>query len=515
MGATKIITVTFVAASVPSGQVTSDSLASTGTVDTYGDPTSDATSSASIRITHPAVSVTKTLHAGQDTAVQAGQPVTFDIAVTNTGDTTLTTVPLTDTYDSTTLAFDSASPAVDSASAGTVHWNNLGTLAPGASTTLTVNFTAITNPAGQITTNTVTVPSATDIYGDHPADPTAAADIKVTKPAVSVTKTRLTDGAIQSGEPVVFEIDVTNSGDTTLTDIPVTDSYDADHLAFFMSTLGIPSVMSTGLVTWDVTPIELAPGATFGGFVAFVATGPLPGLTTVNNASISGAIDENGDVAPDATSHDSVDITSPSVAITKTLAAGQDHDVQVGDTVDYDVVVTNTGDTTLTTVPVADTFDGAHLTWLGASPSADTVSGNVASWSNVGPLTPGQTTTLSVSFTASAVGSAILNSADTSGTDVNGDPAPPVAASDSTLRVSTPGIAITKTPHAGQDLQIQVGEHGRLRHHRHQHGRHDADRADRHRHVGRRRVRLRRRIADAGRRRQQRRDVHGGRARPR
>ena len=48
-------------------------------------------------------------HAGQDTTIQVGQAVGFDLTVTNSGDQTLTVVPLADTFNSAHLTYSTAS----------------------------------------------------------------------------------------------------------------------------------------------------------------------------------------------------------------------------------------------------------------------------------------------------------------------------------------------------------------------------------------------------------------------
>ncbi len=110
---------TFTAIAVPAGQVTTDTAAVTGVRDVFNDPAPDDADSADVRITNPDVAIAKALHAGQDTAVQAGQTVTYDITVTNSGDTTLVTVPVTDTYDDAVLAFISSAPSAGRAQAPT------------------------------------------------------------------------------------------------------------------------------------------------------------------------------------------------------------------------------------------------------------------------------------------------------------------------------------------------------------------------------------------------------------
>jgi uncharacterized repeat protein (TIGR01451 family) len=72
-----------------------------------------------------------------------GETINFTIRITNTGTTTIASVPLTDTYQSTFLSFVSAVPAPDNSNDdGLLNWSNLATLAPGESVSVVVNFTA-------------------------------------------------------------------------------------------------------------------------------------------------------------------------------------------------------------------------------------------------------------------------------------------------------------------------------------------------------------------------------------
>ena len=73
------------------------------------------------------------------------------------------------------------------------------------------------------------------------------------------------------------------------------------------------------------------------------------------------------DPANDATDTATVELTRGGVDVTKSLAAGQDPVVQVGQTVTYDITVTNTGDIDLATVPLADEFDSAVFAFTTAT----------------------------------------------------------------------------------------------------------------------------------------------------
>ncbi len=73
----------------------------------------------------------------------AGFRITSDQTGCGSLEEDITYLPLTDTYNSSELQYLSASPAPDSVAAGTLTWNNLGTLYAGGTKTVTVNFRAL------------------------------------------------------------------------------------------------------------------------------------------------------------------------------------------------------------------------------------------------------------------------------------------------------------------------------------------------------------------------------------
>ena len=297
------------------------------------------------------------MRAGQDATIQAGQTTTFDIRVTNSGDTTLTTVPLTDTYDSARLAYVSAVPCENTSSAGTAHWDNLGTLRPGQSTTVTATFRALSSCPGQVTTDTVTVSGATDINTDPAPVANASADIAISAPSLTLTKERVADQDpyIQLGQHVTFALTVRNTGNTTLETVPLGDTWDPDHLAFVSATE--PYSLAADSVGWTLGPI--APGTSATVQLRLIAVGDTPQHSTTDTATVIGALDENHDRVNDAISTATINITKPAITVTKRLQTDQDAFVQVRETVTYEIVVGNSGDIELETVPLSDVFDPA------------------------------------------------------------------------------------------------------------------------------------------------------------
>ncbi len=68
--------------------------------------------------------------------------------------------------------------------------------------------------------------------------------------AVVVEKDQVTSDPIQSGQQVVYRITVRNTGDSTLTNVPLKDLYDASKLQFISATV-FPSSTTGGVITWD------------------------------------------------------------------------------------------------------------------------------------------------------------------------------------------------------------------------------------------------------------------------
>jgi len=120
--------------------------------------------STGFTVVRPSVSVvkTKTAPAGASTI---NSNVTYNIAVTNTGLSPITTLPLQDIFNSSSLQYQSATPVPTSTAAGLLSWSNIsgGSLAPGATVNVSVTFTilAANNPVN----NTARVENASDNLG--------------------------------------------------------------------------------------------------------------------------------------------------------------------------------------------------------------------------------------------------------------------------------------------------------------------------------------------------------------
>ena len=262
---------------------------------TYTDPT-DATdvTSDTASIPMPAgtggIRVSDTLLTSSPTLV--GNTVQFSLTVVNTGSTNLPTVTLTNSFPTNALTFVSASVTNSSIAAGTnLVWGNLGPLTPGQSTNIVLTFTASGSAAPATDTATA---NGGAVSGS------ASATVTITRPAITVTKTKLspTNNVVSIGSNVVFQIIVTNSGDTSVSSIPLQDDYSAAAFEYVSATIP-PNGAGGGTLIWNnIATNSLAAGAAITNLVTMKVVGQ--GYPAYNTAHSDFATDANNNSVPAA-----------------------------------------------------------------------------------------------------------------------------------------------------------------------------------------------------------------------
>ncbi len=411
----------------------------------------------------PGVEVTKTLVTPSSGLAHVNDTVSFQITIRNTGNTTLTEVPLVDTYDSAYLTNPSPSLTPDGAIPGSLTWNDInqavGDLAPGDTATLTIDFDAkagTQNEPGDVTTNTATVSGAKDQNQKSPPDAADSADVEISNPSFTITKERITpaapDDIITVGEQVAYRITIANTGDTALVTVPLVDTFDSSKLTLVSSSISPDGNTPAGTLTWnDLTGSGvLAPNTSISVDLTFEAIASTAGAITTNTARSEGVVDENNETLPTQEDSANVRITNPCVSITKTIQG--DSIVPVGGTVTYEIVVTNCGDTTLVTIPVKDTFPTAYLDYASStlSPTTTDESTGIITWDDVtgtGSLAPNASLSFTVSFDAkvSSHPNKLVNRVETQQpTDENGDHPQDDWDEDNTLIITRPEVTVTK-----------------------------------------------------------------------
>ncbi|MCB9371775.1 MAG: hypothetical protein H6518_03230 [Microthrixaceae bacterium] len=400
----------------------------------------------------PSIAVAKTVYQGHDGGAQCpggelvqgatGAEVTYCFVVTNDGDTTLADVTLADV----TLGVDETDMDVVA--------GDLSSLAPGQSATL--SFEGVLD--GDLLNTVEVTGTPVDDQGDPIAgvDPVTdddTAEVDDVSPSITIEKSvhaGHTGGddcpgdphvALRNGDDVTYCFVITNDGEATL-----------DPVTFSDPALGLTEADVEVRSGSFADP--LVPG---GVIVAYHEATVADDLTNV--ATVTGTpVDDGGDPLPGAdpvTDDDvaTVDEVAPAVTVDKTVYQGWDDGAGcegeelvhglAGDAVTYCFVVTNTGDTPLDPIVVADgdlDVGTADLTVVGGGP--------------VAPLAPQASVTLYVETT---VDGDLVNTVDVSGTPVdgNGDPLPevPDVVDDDTAEVVqvAPSVTVEKTVYQGHD----------------------------------------------------------------
>ncbi|MBJ7883081.1 DUF7507 domain-containing protein, partial [Gelidibacter salicanalis] len=203
------------------------------TVTASSDQAPDATDDLDIPIAQdPLMTVVKSSTTTEVTV--AGQVIPYSYLVTNTGNVTLTGISLSDDN-------------VDADPAG-----GDATLAPGATTTFTANYTvtqADIDAGGNVTNNVV---ASSNEAPDAPDD----LDIPVSQnPLMTVVKSSTTTEVTLAGQVIPYSYLVTNTGNVTLTGISLSDdNVDADP-AGGVTTLA-PGATTTFTANYTVTQAD-------------------------------------------------------------------------------------------------------------------------------------------------------------------------------------------------------------------------------------------------------------------
>lgn len=156
--------------------------------------------------------------------------MTFTVAITNTGTTTLAEVPLEDIFDGGVLGFTGASIAPDDEANGSLQWTDLttsqGDLAPQQSISLTVGFTA--TGIFSRTENLATVIGARDQNNVIAPPAIAQAGVNLAALQLIVTSDPPAGRQVGPGDCIVYDILVRNVGGVDLTNVVISSSVPED-----------------------------------------------------------------------------------------------------------------------------------------------------------------------------------------------------------------------------------------------------------------------------------------------
>ena len=244
----------------------------------------------------------------------AGQPVPYSYLVTNTGNITLTGILLIDDNIDGSVSCPQSTLAPTSGS---------NTMTCTAQHTVTLaEMNAGGNVSNTVTASSNEAPNATDTL-----------DIPITQtPTMTVYKSSTFTSVTAAGQVVPYSYLVTNTGNITLTGISLIDDNIDGSVSCPAASLPPTSGSNTMTCTAQhtVTLAEMNAGGNL-----------------TNNVTAS------SNEAPDATDSLSIPITqTPGMSVVKSSTATTY--TMVGDVLDYEILITNTGNITLTNISLDD-----------------------------------------------------------------------------------------------------------------------------------------------------------------
>ena len=219
-------------------------------------------------------------------------------------------------------------------------------------------------------------------YSD-PTDPTdntsATATIQPPPgvPGIVINKTLVSPAGGQTGvgNPVVFNLQVVNTGSTVLTNVTVTDTFPSVQLGYSSASLA-PTTVGAGTLTWTNVG-GLTPGQSTNFTVTFTTL--VSGMAT-NSATANGVTAVNSSSA-------TVLVTHPVLSITKLLLSPTNSPVSIGSNVVFRILIQNVGDTVIPTLPLEDNFSGAYFQYVSATIPPDGTGFGSLIWTNLAGAT--------------------------------------------------------------------------------------------------------------------------------
>ena len=391
----------------------------------------------------PGLEVTKTLDkvngADYDSGmVKVGDVLTYTITVENTGNTTLNNVLVTDTINGSG-EFSLSTTDTDTGVTIEDTTATIETLAVDTTVTITATYTVAADDAGQTITN-MAVATASDGTTDQPDNPPS---VTVENPDWTVTKT--VDNATPNvGDTITYTITVSNTGNTTLNGLTVTDTMD-DGRTVTWGTLpeGVTRIDGTN----NLSISELASKTDVEITATYTVVATDAGATFQNTVTVSdGTTSETPDEPPEVT------VNNPNVSINKTVSgmSGADNRAVEGDALTYTISVKNSGNTKLDVAVSDDMWTAGKVN----SAELDGTTIDVSSGSyTISGLDVGESKSITYTYTVTAedVTNGTIDNAATA--DINEDGTPD-AKHEITTPTGEPSLIVDKT---ASEETVQVG----------------------------------------------------------
>jgi uncharacterized repeat protein (TIGR01451 family) len=409
--------------------------------DQFDPDPSNNSSSATVQGAEADLAVTKTV---DNPTPNVGNAVNFTITVTNLAGSAAKNIQVTDLLPSG-LQFVSASTADGTYSDTTGIWALAGSLAPGQSSTLTIQATVVGSTA-QTNTATITQSSKPD---PNPGNNSGSATVTPQSADLAINKS-VDNPTPNVGDTIHYTITLTNNGPDGATGVTAQDTLPAG--VTFVSAEPSQGNYDSATGVWTVGSVNVGAPQTL--IIAGTVTSSPPPLANTATITHSDQFDPN---LANNTVTASINPQHADLSVNKTVS---DSRPNVGDTVIFTITLTDNGPANATNVKVTDSLP-AGLTLINASPSQGTYTPSTGLWT-VGNLEDGAAATLTLQV--QVVGpSAKTNTVVISHSD-QFDPNPGNNSSSATVIPQQADLAVTKTvdnstPNVGNVVNFTIAVH--------------------------------------------------------
>ena len=292
------------------------------------DETIGANTDRPIEPSNPALRITKTSDVDAGTLLKEGDAVTYTVTVENTGNLTLTNVKATDNLAGATLAPGQSDTRAE--------------LAPGEQ--FSVNYVYEVTQADVVAGSVHNEATASGVSPDpsKPVDPGAPGTkddpTETAKPSLSIQKSNNGSADVAAGSTVSYTITATNNGNVDLTGVVVTDELTGFTSDAFDLAKGESRTFDT---SYTVQESDIVNGS------------------IVNVAKGEGSDPKGGTVTGEGSATTTTEAMNGALSVEKKAEAGV---YGTGDTVNYAIAVSNTGNVALSNVKVVDAKTGLDET---------------------------------------------------------------------------------------------------------------------------------------------------------
>lgn len=315
------------------------------------------------------ITVSKTSNVPADKKVVLGEEIEYTITVKNEGNVTVSGIKVEDV-----LTGNVGDKALD-----------IGTLGPNESKTIDPPITYTVTEEDILKGSILNVATATGT--DPESEPTVGTDEEKTatetpQASLYIEKTADKTSNLNAGDVITYTITWLNNGNVTLDNVQFKDlltGEEWDNTVFFglFKTPLKPGAKGSKTITYTVTEADLLNGS----------------ITNIVNGT---ATDPNGNIV-DGNAQETVttETAAATYTVTKEIVAPKP-EYNVGDTINYTIKVTNTGNLTLNNLVVTDQMQGTAGTAVISDQAGVTVDGNKAT---IAVLRPGASITLNAAYT--------------------------------------------------------------------------------------------------------------------